>query len=242
MKRIILALILSLVISATYAQKRKKGNQPDFKSEMISHYKTFYKEMIKNKDYLSAIQGLNHLIILEPQNVARKDTLGLLYYTVDNPSLAINVLKDSETELGLRTKALAYKKVKDLKQAIDSYEQLLEKFYNVKDAYELAQLQYGVQNFGNAKLTINKALAEAKDEKVQIIVARNSYIETPIKAAFLNILGLIEYNNNVANTDKAVKIFDQALAVDPEFILALENKKGILEKRNTPTVDAKKKQ
>lgn len=241
MKRIILALILGLVVSTTYAQKRKKGNQEDFKTEMISHYKVFYKKMIENKDYQSAIQGLNHLIILEPKNIARKDTLGLLYYTVENPLLAINTLKDSESELGLRTKALAYKKIKNVKQAIENYEELLEKFYNVKDAYELAQLQYGVQNFGDAKVTINKALSAAQDEKVQIIVARNSYIETPIKAAFLNILGLIEYNNNVANTDKAVQVFDQALAVDPEFILALENKKGILEKQNAPT-DTKTKQ
>ncbi|NQY07243.1 MAG: hypothetical protein HRT68_13895 [Flavobacteriaceae bacterium] len=236
MKRFTLFLFLSLVtLTNVQAQKKKKTGEQNFKTEMVKHYTKFYKEMIQKRDLTSAIIGLNHLLVLEPENTARKDTLGLLYYTVDNPPLAIATLANSESELGLRTKALAFKKVNNIKESINNYEVLLKKYYSVMDAYELAQLQYSVQNFGDTKITINQALKVAKDEKVQIIVAKNSYIETPITAAFLNILGLMEYNNNVANADNAIAILDQALQIDPEFVLAIENKKAILAKKNGET-------
>lgn len=231
MKKYILIPMALLFALNMNAQKKKKGNDNDFETKMIEHYSKFYKTMMENRDFVSAIQGLNHLIILEPQNTVRKDTLGLLYYTVENAPLAIKTLENSQSELGLRTKALAYRKINDVKNTISSYEELLKKYYNVNDAYELAQIQYGVQNFGDAKLTINEGLQRATTEKVKIIIAKNSYIETKIQAAFLNMLGLIEYNNNVANTDIAVAIFDKALEIDPEFVLALENKKGILAKK-----------
>ena len=109
MKKILLTALLCFALTSIYAQKRKKGSTSNFKTELIAHYKEYYKGMLKNKDYLSAIQGLNHLIILEPENTARKDTLGLLYFTVDNPALALNALQDSESEIGLRTKALSFK-------------------------------------------------------------------------------------------------------------------------------------
>lgn len=219
---------------STHAQKKKKHTGSDFKTEMVQHYTKFYKQMIKNQDFVSAIVGLNHLVILKPENSALRDTLGLLYYTKDRPNLAIKTIGSSNSKLALKTKALAYKKLENFKETINNYEALLKDHYDVLDAYELAQLQYGMQNFGDAKSTINKALNAAKDEKVKIIVANNSYIETKVTAAFLNILGLIEYNNNVANIDKATAIFDQAIAIDPEFILAVENKKSLLTKKMNP--------
>ena len=75
---------------------------------------------------------------------------------------------------------------------------------------------------------------------MKIFVKGASYLETPIKAAFLNILGLIEYSMDKANVDKAIAIFDEALKIDPEFVLALENKKGLLAQKNG-TVPEKKK-
>ena len=62
-------------------------------------------------------------------------------------------------------------------------------------------------------------------KKLRIFVKGNSYLETPIKAAFLNILGLIEYNLDKSNIDKAIAIFDEALKLDPQICFSYRKQK-----------------
>jgi len=174
-----------------------------------------------------AIEGLSHLIVLAPTE-AKKDTLAYMYLQANKPMQAIKVVGNSTSDLALRTKAIGFKNLKNPKKAIENYEALIQKNKSVLDAYELAQLQFSIQRFGEAKATINYGLQNSKEEKVRIFVKGNSYLETPIKAAFLNILGLIEFSMDKSNIDKAIAIFDEALKLDPQFVLALENKKGLL--------------
>ncbi len=49
------------------------------------------------------------------------------------------------------------------------------------------------------------------------------------------VLGLIEYSMDKSNADKAIAIFDEALKIDPNFVLAAENKKGLLAKKKENT-------
>lgn len=225
MKKIIVCLIALVAFTNTQAQKNKKG--ANIETTLISHYQAYYKMMLNNNDLDGAISGLSHLIVLAPTE-AKKDTLGFMYLQANKPTQALKVVGESTSELALKTKAISFKSINNPKKSIENYEALIQKNNSVLDAYELAQLQFSIQRFGEAKATINYGLQNSNDEKVRIFVKGNNYIETPIKAAFLNILGLIEYNLDKGNTTKVVSIFDEALKLDPEFILALENKKGVL--------------
>lgn len=224
----LLTTVLALSLSLSFAQKNKKGNYTD---ALKKHYETYYKQMKSYGDLNGAIEGLNHLMVMEPTE-ARKDTLAYLYLQTNKALQAIKVVGESKSDLALRTKALAFKNLNSPKQAIENYEALITKNKSVLDAYELAQLQFGIQRYGEAKATINFGLQNATDEKVKIFVKGTSYLETPVKAAFLNVLGLIEYSMDKAHVDKAIAIFDEALKIDPEFVLALENKKGLLAQKN----------
>lgn len=226
--RILLVTICALVVSTSFAQKNKKGNAGD---AIKKHYESYYKQMKAYGDLDGAISGLSHLMVIAPTE-ARKDTLAYLYLQANKALQAVKVVGESKSDLALRTKALAFKNLNSPKQAIENYEALITKNKSVLDAYELAQLQFGIQRYGEAKATINFGLQNAKDEKVKIFVKGASYLETPIKAAFLNILGLIEYSMDKANVQKAIAIFDEALKIDPQFVLALENKKGLLAQKN----------
>lgn len=228
MKKIILCSLAIFTLTTTQAQRKKKGT--DFKSEMTAHYQTYYKTMVTTGDLNGAIAGLNHLIILSPSQ-GKKDTLGALYLQDKKPFLALKTLGDSESDLALRTKASAFKGLNNLKSAIEAYEKIVSKSKSVLDVYELAQLQFGLQRFAEAKSSIQFGLQNAKNEKVRIFIKQNNYIETPIQAAFYNILGLISYNLDKTNTAQAISFFDKALEIDGEFILALENKKSITEKK-----------
>lgn len=239
MKKILFLLVALMTIIQGYSQKNKKGKD-DFKASMTKHYKGYYKMMLNNNDLDGAIEGLSHLVLLEPTQ-GRKDTLAYMYLQGNKLVQAVSVVGDSKTDLALKTKALAFKGLNDPKKAIENYEQLIAKNNSVLDAYELAQLQFGIQRYGEAKATINYGLQNAKDEKVRIFIKGSSYLETPVKAAFLNVLGLIEYSMDKANIDKAVAIFDEALKIDPQFVLALENKKGLLAQKNGASKSQEKK-
>lgn len=227
MKKITLCFIAIITITTIQAQKNRKGATTE--TVLKNHYQKYYKMMLEYNDLNGAIEGLSHLVALEPTE-AKKDTLAFMYLQANKPAQAIKVVGNSTSDLALKTKAVGFKNLNNPKKAIENYEALIQKNNNVLDAYELAQLQFSIQRFGEAKATINYGLQNSKDEKVRIFLKGNNYIETPIKAAYLNILGLIEFNLDREHTDKAVAIFDEALKIDPEFVLALENKKEILAK------------
>ena len=124
------------------------------------------------------------------------------------PFLAIKTAGNSKTALALRAKASAFKSLKNLKKAIENYELLIAQTKSVLDVYELAQLQFGMQRFAEAKESVNFGIKNAKNETVRIFIKAENYIETPITAALYNILGLIEYNLNKNNIKKAISYFD----------------------------------
>ncbi|PHS10451.1 MAG: hypothetical protein COA88_01510 [Kordia sp.] len=237
MKKIIFCFLALVTFTTTQAQKNKKKNNTD--TALTNHYQKYYKMMLENNDLDGAIEGLSHLIVLAPSQT-KKDTLGYMYLQANKPIQAIKVVGNSTSNLALKTKAIGFKNLNNPKKAIENYETLIQKSNSVLDAYELAQLQFSIQRFGEARATINYGLQNSKDEKVRIFIKGNSYLETPIKAAFLNILGLIEYNLDKSNIDKAIAIFDESLKIDPQFVLALENKKGLSAKKNEKPVQIKK--
>ena len=63
---------------------------------------------------------------------------------------------------------------------------------------------------------------------------RQQPYEVPLKAAFLHLKALTEFNKNKENPDAAIALIDEALAIDPNFNLASLSKQALESRKNPP--------
>lgn len=220
MKQIIIAVVLLFTISM--------GAQN--KSDLLTHYKAFYKQMKSQGDTQGIINAITHLNVLEPSE-ARKDTLAFLYVNSNQNMQALRVIgvdtKDSDSNLAVQVRALALKALGDVKRAIAQFEILNKRTPNTFLAYELADLKIQTGDKAGALVNIEYGLANAKDDMKYAFYERQQPYEVPIKAAFLHLKALIEYNNDQSKPDVALALINEALAIAPNFNLASLSKQAI---------------
>jgi hypothetical protein len=56
----------------------------------------------------------------------------------------------------------------------------------------------------------------------------------PLKAAFLHLKGLVQYNMDKNNIDQAIATIDEALKMDPNFNLASLSKQALESRKTSP--------
>ncbi|GIV43477.1 MAG: hypothetical protein KatS3mg035_0600 [Bacteroidia bacterium] len=90
-------------------------------------------------------------------------------------------------------------------------------------AYQIANLQFILKRFGECEATLAEILKDpqAEQEKVNVIIANQGQQQVIIKAACLNMAGVIYMEQN--QDDKAKKFFEEALKVDKDFSLPKGN-------------------
>ncbi|TVZ08064.1 hypothetical protein JM80_0548 [Cellulophaga sp. RHA_52] len=220
MKQIIIAVVLLFTVSM--------GAQT--KSDLLTHYKAFYKQMKSQGDTQGIINAITHLNVLEPSE-ARKDTLAFLYVNSNQNMQALRVIgvdtKDSDSNLAVQVRALALKALGDVKRAIAQFEILNKRTPNTFLAYELADLKIQTGDKAGALVNIEYGLANAKDDMKYAFYERQQPYEVPIKAAFLHLKALIEYNNDQSKPDVALALINEALTIAPNFNLASLSKQAI---------------
>ncbi|WP_340075869.1 hypothetical protein [Leptobacterium sp. I13] len=224
MKKIIFALTMILTI----------GMQAQTKSELVKHYEAYYAKMKLQGDVRGLINALTHLDVLNPSQ-ATKDTLAYFYANGGQYVQALNTIgvdkNDSDSDLAVEIKAVSLKSINQPKRALEQYEVLFKRNPNSYIAYELSDLKIQTNDIIGAAQNIEYGLANAKDDmKYAFYETQNPY-EVPIKAAFLHLKALIEFNKdnkNVQNMDTAIAIIDQALEIAPNFNLANLSKQALV--------------
>ncbi len=68
---------------------------------------------------------------------------------------------------------------------------------------------------------------------------RQQPYEVSLKAAFLHLKALVQFNKDKENVDAAVAIIDQALAIEPNFNLASLSKQALESRKNPPATENK---
>ncbi len=220
MKQMITSLVLIFTLSV--------GAQT--KSNLLKHYEAYYKEMKLQGDTQGIINAITHLNVLAP-NSARKDTLAFLYANSNQHMQAIRTIgvetKDTDSDFSVQVRAISLKALGDIKRAIEQFEILYKRTPNIFLAYELADLKIQSGDKEGANKNIEYGLANAKDDMKYAFYERQQPYEVPIKAAFLHLKALVQYNKEQANPDAALAIINEALVIAPNFNLASLSKQAI---------------
>ncbi len=225
MKQITIAVIMLFSVSS-FAQSN---------ADLKAHYEAYYQQMKKQGDVQGIINAMTHLNILEP-SVARQDTLAYLYLSEGKYMQALNTIgvekNTTDSDINVEVKAIALKNLNQPKLALEQFEVLFARKPNVYLAYEMADMKLQISDIAGAKSNIEYGLANVKDDMKRAFYETKQPYETSMKAALLYLKGIMLYSENKTNVDTAIKLMNDALAIDPNFNMAkvsrqaLENQKA----------------
>ncbi|NJB71733.1 tetratricopeptide (TPR) repeat protein [Saonia flava] len=227
MKRLLL--IVSLVFCVTISAQTK--------SELEKHFEAFYNEMRLQGDVNGVINAMTHLNVLSP-SIERRDTLAYIYANNNQHLQALNTIgiekNEADSDLAVQVKAISLKAMNQPKRALEQFEILYKRTPSPYLAYELADLKILTGDNPGASTLIEYGIANSKDDMKYAYYERQQPYEVPLKAAFTYLKGLVQYNMDKNDIDKAIASIDEALQIEPNFNLASLSKQALEARKETP--------
>lgn len=206
------------------------GGYSQTNSELQKHFEAYYFEMRKQSDISGIINALTHLNVISP-SVERRDTLAYVYTNNNQHLQALNTIgiekNDTDSDLAVQVKAISLKALNQPKRALEQFEVLHSRQPNAYLAYELADLKIQTGDNTGANINIEYGILNAKDDMKYAFYERQQPYEVQLKAAFLHLKGLVQYNMNKDDIDLAIATIDEALKIDPNFNLASLSKQAL---------------
>lgn len=207
------------------------------KTELQKHYEDFYKQMRVQGDVTGVINALTHLNVISPSN-ERKDTLAYIYANDGKHLQALNTIgigkDEADSDLAVQVKAISLKALNQPKRALEQFEILNKRAPSAYLAYELADLKILTGDNTGAMINIEYGLTAVKDDMKHVFYERQEPYQASLKASFMHLKALIIFNQDKTNFDDAIKLIDEALAIDPNFNLASLSKQELAARKNEP--------
>lgn len=238
MKTIILILLSFLIFAGSSAQtKVKSTSAPAGKSTAPSQDfdEQVYRKAMSFGDYEVAKSALFNMVVRNPDSLNYLDSLITLYFSLGQMTQCIfsgnqYMLKDTTNLSVMEMVALSYSQLNKNKESLEIYERMFHRTGNIYYAYQTAVQQFYLKRIGECNQMIDIIVNDpkAETEKITISVDQSTQQQVPLKAAALNMRGIILKELNMA--DKAREAFEESLKVMPDFALA----KGNLELLNKP--------
>jgi tetratricopeptide (TPR) repeat protein len=221
MKQITIAIVMLFSVSI-FAQTN---------ADLKKHYQAYYKQMKTQGDVQGIINAMTHLDVLEP-SVTRKDTIAYIYLSEGKYMQALNTIgvekNATDSDMNVEVKALSLKNLNQPKMALEHYEILYKRNPNVYLAYEMADMKIQTSDLAGAKTNIEYGLANVKDDMKRAFYETQQPYETTMKAALLCLKGLLTFSEDkTVNIDAAIKLMNDALAIDPNFNLAKVSRQAL---------------
>lgn len=200
-------------------------------ADLKKHYQAFYEQMKTQGDVQGIINAMTHLEVLEP-SIARKDTLAYIYLSEGQYMQALNTIgvdkNATDSDMNVEVKALALKNLNQPKMSLEHFEVLFKREPNVYLAYEMADMKIQTDDLVGARLNIDYALTNVTDDMKRAFYERQQPYETSMKAALLYLKGILKFTENKeTNMNEALKLMNDALAIDSNFNLAKVSREAL---------------
>ena len=230
MKSSILLFFLLTIPLLVGAQSKSKNASAPVETKENSHGmdQAVYAKAIEFGDYEVAKVALYKMIVKNPDSLNYLDSLVTLYFSLGQMPQCIlaglqYIQRDTTNLSVMEMVALSYSQLNKYKEALEMYEQLYKKTGTLYYAYQTAVQQFYLKRIGECNQTIDMIISDPKSatEKIAINVDQTTQQQVPVKAAALNMRGIIYKDMNMA--EKAKTAFEESLAIMPEFSLAKGN-------------------
>jgi tetratricopeptide (TPR) repeat protein len=207
------------------------------KSELEKHYEEFYYQMRLQGDVDGVINALTHLNVLSPSK-ERRDTLAYIYANDNQHLQALNTIGiekvEDDSDLAVQVKAISLKALNQPKRALEQFEVLHKRQPNAYLAYELADLKIQTGDNTGAMTDITYGIANAQEDMKYAFYERQQPYEVSLKAAFVHLKGLVQFNMDKTNIDAALATIEEALKMEPNFNLASLSKQALTSRKEAP--------
>jgi len=249
--RVIIALVLVFLSVQAFSQAQKQPTKTDTKSQvkteakdsgtkpqektepttntLTQHYYNKYVTALQWNDYEVAKDALYDLIMENPQNDSLIYNLAVYYYENQKWVSAVLVCqpllsRNPKHTAALQISAVGYETMGVPDRALQNYESLYLLDNNVTTLYKMAFLQYDLKRYAESIASIDIMLANNDLDKAKVVFAdaENKQKEYPMKVSILNLKGLIQLEH-FGDKAAAKKIFEEALAIAPDFVAAKQN-------------------
>lgn len=206
-------------------------------TDLLGHYQDYYRQMRVQGDVQGVINALTHLNLLDP-SPARLDTLAYVYTNNNQHMQALNTIgierNPADSDLALQVKAVSLKALNQPRRALEQFQLMYERGPNPYLAYEIADLKIQVGDSPGSLAEIEYGISNATDDMKYAFYERQQPYEVPLKAAFVHLKGLAQFNMDKNNIEQAIASFDEALAMAPNFNLASLSKQALESRRDKP--------
>lgn len=230
--------IIGILFLAVTFQVNAQSN-----SELLKHYEAYYAQMKKQGDMQGVINAMTHLNVLAP-NQARLDTLAVLYMNGGKHMQALNTIgidaNPNDSNMAVEVKAISLQALNQPEKALVHFEELFKRTPNIMIAYEMADLKIQLKDIAGAIANIEYGIANSKDDEVRTYYNSQTPYQVPAKAAFIYLKGLANYQLNQTDLDGAIATLDEAIALAPNFNLALTIKQALEARKTQPSAPVKK--
>lgn len=230
MKRTILLLLLAFCAGNLAAQTANDSiPRLDVKTKAALNAadQAAYQVALRYSDLSMAKSKLYDLMIRNPENTRYMEALANIYF--DNsqfPSaalVALDLIQINDKNVGaLEIAAYSLEQLGALDRALPHFESLHLLTGDNFSLYKSAFIQFNLKRYEEAMNSVNMLVKNAKsDEKIGFPKSQTETQEVSMKAAALNLKGLIYLDQN--SKAEAKTAFNEAISLDAGFEQAKEN-------------------
>ncbi len=230
MKIAVFVFLFTLSIGSTLAQTATDSIpkfDPKVKSALNMVDQMAYQAGLRYSDLSIAKIKLYDLLARNPEDLRYMEALGSLYFEAgeyaSSALVAMDILKINDKNVGaLEIASYALEQLGAFDRALPYYESLHLLTGDNFSLYKSAYLQYSMKRYAEAMNSLTMLMKLAKpDEKIGFAVSESETQQVGMKAAALNLKGLVYLDQNSNAEAKAA--FNEALALEPNFTQAKEN-------------------